>query len=334
VGDRLLRSASVWCVGYTIAMAVQAYFPARYMIHLLTPLSLVSAYAITRFQRIGIAGLVAALGSPGRARGLIGAVLLSFPTAVVFAAALDGLLGLLGGSAEQLSTRVCCLALSASLACALAYRLRKRAALIGCFVTFPIVTAVLWFAAWALHESGIDFWPLPPYGQAIALWSGLVAAASLVSAALWIWVPRLLTGRVLVAALAAVWAAIWSVHIAPGFLDPHFTVRDASRDLGDRLAGAPEVVAYEAEGLFIDNDLPLRLIRYRTMKADKSPLIVTKAPFRGDREYLNAHYELLTSYDLYTPRISRVPRPFQSPEVCPDQTGYCVGVYRLRDAGR
>jgi hypothetical protein len=332
--DRLLRSALLWCVGFVIAMPIQAYFPARYMIHLLTPLSLVCGYAVTRLERTGLAGLVAALGSARRARRLIGAGILSFPMAVVLAAALDGLVGILGAPAERLSARLGCLALTFALAWILAYRLRQRAAVIGFFLIFPVVTAVLWFAAWALRESGISFWPHPPYGQAIALWFGLVAAASLVSAAVWGWGLRMPSGGGFIAALAVVWVAIWAVHIAPGFFDPHFTVRDASRDLGERLAGAPGAVAYQTGGLFIDNTLALRMITPKKMYSETPTLIVTRSPFLGDRDFLRQHYDLVTSYDLYTPRITRVQRPTLSPEACPNQTGYCVAVYRLRSANR
>jgi hypothetical protein len=302
------------------------------MIHLLTPLSLVCGYAVTRLERTGLAGLAAALGSAPRARRLIGAAILSFPMAVVLAAALDGLVGILDAPAERLSAQLSCLALTFALAWTLAYRLRQRTAVIGFFLIFPVVTTVLWFAAWALRESGISFWPHPPYGQAIALWFGLVAAASLISAAVWGWGSRMSSRRGFIAALAIVWVAIWVVHIAPGFLDPHFTVRDASRDLGKRLAGTPEVAAYKAEGLSIDNTLALRFAIWKDMKSEKPTLIVTVSPFRGDRDYLRQHYEFVTSYDLYTPRITRVQRPRLSPEVCPDQAGYCVAVYRLRDA--
>jgi hypothetical protein len=250
----------------------------------------------------------------------------------VLAAALNGLVGILGAPAERLSAKLGCLALAFALAWILAYRLRQRAAAIGFFLIFPVVTAVLWFAAWALRESGISFWPHPPYGQAIALWFGLVAAASSISVAVWGWGSRMPSSRGFIAALAVVWVAIWAVHIAPGFLDPHFTVRDASRDLGKRLAGAPDVVTYRAEGLFIDNALALRSAIWKDIKSEKPTLIATVSPFRGDRDFLRQHYELVTSYDLYTPRITRQQRPTPSPEICPNQTGYCVAVYRLRDA--
>jgi hypothetical protein len=252
--------------------------------------------------------------------------------AVVLAAVLAGVVGILGAPAERLSAQLSCLVLAFALAWILAYRLRQRAAVIGFFLIFPVVTAVLWFAVWALRESGISFWPRPPYGQAIALWFGLVAAASLVSAAIWGWRLRMPSGRGFVAALAVVWAAIWAVHIAPGFLDPHFTVRDASRDLGRRLAGAPGVAAYKAEGLFIDNALAFRTAGWKDLESEKPTLIVTRSPFGGDRDFLLQHYELVTSYDLYTPRITRVQRPMLSQETCPNQAGYCVAVYRLRDA--
>jgi hypothetical protein len=250
----------------------------------------------------------------------------------VLAAALDGLMGALGGSAERLSVRLSCVALALALVWPLAHQLRQRTAAVAFYLSFPVVTALLWFAAWALRESGSSFWPHPPYGQAIAIWCGLAAAASLVSVAAWIVGTRMQSGRGLIAAFAIAWVAIWTLHIAPGFLDPHFTVRDASRDLGERLAGAPEVVSYETEGLFIDNALPMRILARRKLNSEKPPLIVTKMPFRGDQDFLRDHYEFVTSYDLYLPRIARGERPKRSQKACPDQIGYCVAVYRLRDS--
>ena len=51
------------------------------------------------------------------------------------------------------------------------------------------------------------------------------------------------------------------VHIATTYLDPYFSMRAASRDLGVLLAGSTrDIATANAEGLFNDNALPYRSI--------------------------------------------------------------------------
>ena len=137
-------------------------------------------------------------------------------------------------------------------------------------------------------------------------------------------------------AVSCVWSVAWAVHLAPGFLEPRYTVRDASRSLGETLAGAGSVFQNLADGLFLDNPLRYRWIwtqlvpRSQVRHWTRTPheYLVTQLPFQGDEKYLTRRYELVRSFVLYAP-ATRWPAPPLSAS-CPGATGQCVGLFRLR----
>jgi hypothetical protein len=198
-------------------------------------------------------------------------------------------------------------------------------------VAFPVAGTLLWFALWATRQDGFPFWPEPFFAAHLVTWIGFLAAAlvtcSAVLGAVHRWGPR--AANALVATTALAWVCLWSIHLAPGFLSPSFSVRAAARDLGRQLASAGVVTEHKAEGLFLDNDLEFRRLSTKPGSRPPQTLLVV---FTGAIKFeaLLAGYEPILSYDLYLPPNYRLDRPDPSWGACGTLQGYCATVYRRR----
>jgi hypothetical protein len=162
---------------------------------------------------------------------------------------------------SRLRVKLTCVLLALpSIMLLLHYQLRRSRRL-SFFVLFPVVGAFAWLLMQRLIASPPFFWPASQLGAQTVWWPGLLAAAA---AATWLllenrrrWGRR--AGAVGTVAAAVGYVTLGLVQLAPGYLHAHFSMREASRDLGVLLAGSNrDIGTANAEGLFNDNALPYR----------------------------------------------------------------------------
>lgn len=299
---RHLAAAGIWVVLYGGATLVLEYSPARYKLHLLVPLAIIVAVGLSALQRVGLGPLEVALaGLPGLRRwGVV--LLLATPTACLLGPGLAVLAAMGGIDATRVRGRYACVLIALALVGTLLFRLRHRGAL-----RLALLFPPLWVLGWLLAQRP-PVW-LPPPGLAFtteefaARWLLLAALAAVaavaVSAGLARWEGS--GARAGVLAVAVAYAVIALVRLAPGLLDPHYSIRAASRDLGQLLAGTAQPVrALESEVLFSDNRLPYRTIIGRQWPASRPELLLLGAPIRDPLRFLEREYRLVRTYAIDT----------------------------------
>jgi Dolichyl-phosphate-mannose-protein mannosyltransferase len=313
---RYLAAAGIWVVLYGGAMLVLEYFPARYKLHLLVPLAVIVAVGLTTLQRVGLGPLEAALADLRGVRRMVVVLLLAVPTAILLAPGLAVLATMGGIDVSRVRVRYACVLVALALVGALLLRLQhggaRRLALL-----FP----PLWVLAWLIAQRPPVWLPASgpaATGEFAARWLLLVAAAVVGVVAVSAGLARGKGGgaRWGMLAVATAYALIALVRLAPGYLDPHYSIRAASRDLGQLLAGAAQPVrTLESEALFSDNRLPYRIIHGRQWPPSRPELLLLGAPMHDPLRLLEREYRLVRTYRIYTSpeyvrmRLSRVTTP-------------------------
>lgn len=96
-----------------------------------------------------------------------------------------------------------------------------------------------------------------------------------------------------------IYLTISLVRIAPGYINPYYSIRDTSRDLATLLSGSSAISVFRAEGLFNENSL--RYTRWEVNRTLEIPEILVMAfrPDKRGKDILAEEYRLVKSYDLY-----------------------------------
>ncbi|HYB42531.1 MAG TPA: hypothetical protein VEL75_12210 [Candidatus Methylomirabilis sp.] len=324
---RYLAAALFWAGLYLVAMQGSVYFPNRYKVHILVPMCIAIAMGVGLLQRAGMLAAGSAIAGSRGGRRWLGLLFLALPTAVFAAPWVAAALG----GAESFHVRTKLLALAASLAAAVAavaWRCRADRSP-GFFVLFPAVAAVGW-VGWQRLGSPEPFWPGADHRPSLA-WLGLLLAAAVVSAAISGWrrpaAIALPAGTVL-AATALAFLSL--VQIAPGFLSPHYTIRDTSRRIGVLLAGDPgDVGSSGGDGLFRENALAYRMVFQRRWPPERPDAIVIVFDFLDPDGALDRDYCLVGELPVYISPAYYRAQPTESPG---GPLGQIARVYRKRSA--
>ena len=294
------RAACQWAGAFTPLMFALEYFPSRYKVHVLVPMAVIIAVGLSWLQRAGLAGLSAALADRPGMRRLGVALLLSAPTAVIATAALLSLGGSAGLDPGRLRLRYGVLLLALLAAAALVSRALGRVPVVRFLVWLPLVWAVAWLLVERLTVAGAPFWPAAAGSGQASRWTLLaIAASAAVAAAATPGWPRGAGGLAVVAAALLV-GGLGLVRLAPGYLDPHYSMRDSSRDLGTLLSGVHgSIRTLGAEALFSDNRL-----RYGSVlggRWPKAPLdaLVVAGRIEDPQGHLQHEYRLVRQYAIY-----------------------------------
>jgi hypothetical protein len=119
------------------------------------------------------------------------------------------------------------------------------------------------------------------------------------------------------------------VGIAPSYLDPHYSIRDASRDLGKLLRDSSLIIALKSEGLFMENTLRYQHVGLADLRPDKSEIVVIAFAYSRPEltRVLEREYQLVKSYDLY---VSPALNPLKSGLTPPSAHFVRAAVYRRR----
>jgi hypothetical protein len=295
-----LRAACVWAGAFAPLMFALEYFPSRYKVHILVPMAVIIAVGLSWLQREGLAGLAAALGRCMGMRRMGAAFLLSAPTALIVTAALLSLGGSIGLDPARLRLRYAVFLLALVGAAALVSRALARVPVVRFLVWLPPLWASAWLVVERLTVAGARFWPDAAGIGQVPRWTllALAIAGALVFAATSTW-PRGAGGLAVVTAALLV-GVLGLVRLAPGYLDPHYSMRDSSRDLGTLLSGVNgSIRTFGAEALFSDNRL-----RYRSVLGGQWPsappdVLVLAGRIPDPHDRLHHEYRLIRQYAIY-----------------------------------
>jgi hypothetical protein len=295
-----LRAACLWAGVFAPLMFALEYFPSRYKVHIFVPMAVIIAVGLSWLQRAGLAGLSAALAGRPAIRRVGAALLLSAPTGFISTAALLSFGPSAGLDPGRLRLRYAVFLLALLAAAALVPRALARVPVVRFLVWLPLLWAMAWLVVERLTVAGAPFWPDATGSGQAPRWTLLVTAASgaLVAAATPSW-PRAAGGPALITAALLV-GELGLVRLAPGYLDPHYSMRDSSRDLGTLLSGVRgSIRTLGAEALFSDNRL-----RYGSVlggRWPKAPLDVLVIAGRIDdpQGHLQHEYRLIRQYAIY-----------------------------------
>jgi len=304
VTKRYLVTSTIWIVAYLALMLTLDYFPRRYMVHIVLPMAINVTVGVSLLQKVGIHSVLSALQCKDRFR-FLRLVIFVLPSAVFLAPLVVSSFALGGIDPHRLLSQLASVALAVAGTTYVVGQLSSRDNALKFFIAFPLIQVCLWVILSNVHTNAL-LWPTAngdlsrlPYLGSVAV---ATVAASLITFAgrgAVIAVPRVVT----IYALGYLVAS--TVRLAPAYIEPHFTIRDASRELSVLLEGSSSIFAHRAEGLFSDNVVRYRRFDVNTAKDDDPEIIVTAFddPQRV-RDFLEKHYYVETSRVLYvSPQI-------------------------------
>jgi hypothetical protein len=303
-----LISSMIWLGCYFVLMLVLNYFPTRYKVHVVLPMAVQIATGLSLLQREGIERFCASFAEGTQLSQRLRAWLLSFPTTTFLAPIFASFGGEVGMEPSRLRSKIVVLAIVSIPAAYAVHRLRRSPQAIKFLLLFPLVAGLAWFLATASGLSGSFFWPSAGALVIEAPWRlSLLASAVLAG----VWAHSASAWKVegcarSVALYAVLYFAGSLVSLAPGYINPHYSIRDASRDLGKVLANSSSVAVARAEGLFNGNAVPYRSFDTRA-EAEKPEVVVVGFIFRGSKQWLEQNYHIAKTYPLYvSPEYARL----------------------------
>jgi hypothetical protein len=301
LSHRYLATSAIWIALYFSLMTTLEYFPARYKIHILIPMAVFISVGMSLVQQRGIQKLIEFISGAKGAAGLLWIGAATLPTAAICTPIMLLALELAGLDPARLTTKMTSLSLALIGSVCVLLKFRYCAEAVRFFLTFPLIGGIGWGLVLALSSS--SFRPLAGFPSQIALLSIIMVVASAILfllGSIWNW-WRSSRGAQLIPLCAIFYLTISLAEIAPGYLQSHYTMRNASRDLGGLLSGSRVIASIGADGLFNGNDLP-----YESLTAPEFNELGEKPEFVAVAFYnkwvkatLNRHYHVTKTYDLY-----------------------------------
>jgi hypothetical protein len=227
--------------------------------------------------------------------------LLALPTAVLSAPALAAVAAHAGMDTSRLRVRLLCVLIAALLTSWAVQRSALSEGWRRIFYVYPIVAAIGWMMC---LRTGLDegrFWPAPG-GNPAGWWSVGIPVTAVLAATLTSLGRRWSLDRWigLIPAAVLCYSTLGASRIVSAYVVPHYSMKQASQDLGVSLADSPSLVATaSAEGLFNGNALPYRTVLGRTWPTDRPDTIVIAFAFHDPEGLLGREYRLTASYRLY-----------------------------------
>jgi hypothetical protein len=303
-----LVTSMIWLGVYFVLMLLSEYFPTRYKVHILLPMAVQITAGLSVLQRGGIdrvcVSFTAAEGMWQRLR----LWLLSLPTAALLAPILATLGRFAGIDPSRLRTKIAWLIIALILTATVAHLLKRHPRAVKFLLVFPLLAGLAWFLLTSVLNYS-PFWPSADSAVAEAWWAWLLITAALTvflvqRAAVWeakgcARVVTLYAAFCLIGALAG---------LSPGYRDPHYSIRDASRDIGKVLADSKSVAVFRAEGLFNGNAVAYRSFDKETEFEKPDAVVVGFALKDKDPiEWLEQNYTVARTYRLYaSPEYARL----------------------------
>lgn len=300
---RYLATSALWSGLFALLMLGTAYFPNRYKAHILPILALNIAVGASVLQDFGLRRLAKSLDVVTGPARVLSRLLLALPTAAFLAPWLASTAAaVVGLDTERLRAKLPCLLLAVAVVLWARSRWRGREGATEFLLVFPVVASAGWLALDAAGMLGLSFWARGAPATHLAVWSAFLTGAGVVAVifAQPTWDAARSRAR-LVMALAVGYLFVSLVDIAPSYLDPHYSIRDASRDLGKLLRDSSFIIAVRSEGLFTENTLRYHHVSPENLRPDKSETVVIA--FESCRpdltRVLEREYQLVKNYTFY-----------------------------------
>src|SRR5262249_45350276 len=247
---RYLATSALWSGLFALLMLGTAYFPNRYKVHILPPLALSIAVSASVLQDFGLRRIAKSLeGVPGPPRALSLGPLPLPPPAFLAPWLASAAAAVVGLATERLRAKLLCLLLAVAVVLWARSRWRDRERATEFLVLFPVVASAGWLGLDAGGLPVLSFWARGAAATHVAVWSAFLAGTGVVAIILGqaTWDVARSRAR-LVTAVAMGYLLVSLVDIAPSYLDPHYSIRDASRDLGKLLRDSNFLLTVNSEG--------------------------------------------------------------------------------------
>ena len=239
----------------------------------------------------------------------------------------SAIVGLLGVPIHRLVVQMVLVATFTLVLCLVMRRSLARPSVLGIFLAIPVAGSLMWFLVWVVRPGAVGFWPSMPSVAETGIRALLTAAAIALAVLAMKWRERSPSAPLVCFAVA--WLGLSAIHIAPGVIQPRFTLRDASIDLGRTVAHASSITSRDIEGIFLDNTLAYDTYWDRS-EEDRPEIIVARLHARTP-EYRDLGYEVVKVYDIYHAKLYNESPPIRRLDLCPEQKGICVVVYQRAD---
>ena len=300
LSHRYLVTSAIWFILYFLLMLTLEYFPSRYKIHVLLPMVIFITVGVSLLQRLGIEKCIESCAGVKSLSKLLWIGFVSFPTAALCSPLFISAVDFTGLQPDRLISKLVCLSLSLVLFMSILCLLRYNGRAVRFFLTFPLIGGIGWVLAASLSSQ--SFWPTIDSPIHIVPWLLILLATAIVSVVLvstagW-WGST--NGAALVAACAVLYLAISLFRTVPGYLNPNYSIRDTSRNLGIVLSGHHRIGSIEADGLFNENNLPYESLTVPefNLRNKRPENVVVAFAYERVKNVLEHEYHLIKTYNL------------------------------------
>jgi hypothetical protein len=121
------------------------------------------------------------------------------------------------------------------------------------------------------------------------------------------------------------------VRIAPVYFDRHYSIKDASQDLGSVVSASAAISTFRAETLFNNNNLRYSNFRIGTWSSKKPDFVLVAFNIPQVQAILERNYIPIKSYNLW---ISPEYTPAGSNSVDHAGDGVTVGLYKIKQTAK
>jgi hypothetical protein len=289
-------------------MMLLSYFPTRWKVHILIPIAVNIAVGISLLQRVTVGKVIESFAEAERLSLLLRAAIISFPVANFISPLLASAFAIGGVDPGRIRFKLASLIISFAALTYAASRVKNNKHAVAFFLTFPLIAATSWFMLKTFGIINYPFYPTVDTQFHIAQWSLFLLIMSGVSipiAKVAIGWGSIGTARCIMA-FSMTYMMISLISIAPGYIDPHYTIRDTSKDLGRLYSGANQILSLKAEGLFNNNSLRYITKGYSLQNVETGDILVVAFPHRlafphrrPVKDFLEKKAYLVHSYYLY-----------------------------------
>ena len=300
--NRYFISSAIWFTLYLLLMLLLGYFPTRYKVHILVPMAVNVAVGISCLQQVTVSKVLESFSKMREPFRLLRVAILSFPTAAFFSPLIFSLIALGGANPAKFRLKLVSLFISFVVTAYAAHRLNDSKLGVAFFLTFPLIAATAWLMIKTFGASSYSFYPSTDIKYFAALWSLFLIGVSGVS----IPIAKAAIGwgqigaASCVVAFAMTYMVISLFSLSPAYMDPHYSIRDASQAIGRLYFGAHQIFTVRAEGLFNNNSLYYRKFDHRLRTSAKDEiLVVAFATHQSVETFLEREYRIVNSYDIY-----------------------------------
>ena len=297
---RYFTTSVTWFLSYFFIMLSLDYFPTRYKVHVLIPLALIGTLGISRIQSLGLSRVIECYGETAKLSRVLWAAVVTVPTAAFVGPLLARVVALFASDVGRMRTNATCFIVIWLALSFVADRLRRNQKAVKVLLVFPLIAA----AAWIIYSTVgpvTSFWPSgdTQYHTGAFFWAILIVLVLSLTLLTVFDQWKYPDGSRSISGFAIIYLSISLVGLAPGYLNPHFTIRDVSRHLGATLSGTTSIAAIRTESLFNDNKLRYQSIKTVNWSAEKPEILVVAFGFGRGLEGIRREYRPIMRYNLY-----------------------------------